>query len=77
MRLPIRAIDPPDGIPAHHDFSGTGDRRSVFMADIANYPLIPADALNFVRIVRGQKLDTSIVDGEPNLDFYQLARFFV
>jgi hypothetical protein len=45
------------------------------MADIANYPLVPADALNFVRIVRGQKLDTSIVDGEPYLDFYEFARF--
>ena len=33
--------------------------------------------LNFVRIIEAQKLDASVIDGEPNLHLYQLTRFFV
>jgi hypothetical protein len=77
MRLPVRSIDPPSGVPAHHDFSSTGDLGAFFIADIANYARVSPYALNFVRIIEGQKLDASVVDGEPNLDLYQLTRFFV
>src|SRR5206468_3548695 len=72
-----RSIDPPEGVSAHHDFSGTSDLRAFFIADIANYARIPANALNFVRIIEAQKLDAAVIDGKPNLHLYQLTRFFV
>ena len=74
MCFPIGQVYAPDRIPAHHDFSSTRNRWAVLIADITNYALVPAYALNFVRIIDGQKLDAAVVDGEPNLDFYQLAR---
>src|SRR6266850_3829376 len=77
MRLPIRTIDPPNCIPLHHDFSSTRDLRAFFIPGITNYARVPPYALNFVRIIEGQKLDASVVDGEPNLDLYQLTGFFV
>ena len=49
--------------------------RAFFIADITNYARVPPYALNFVQIIKGQKLDASVVDGEPNLDLYQLTRF--
>ena len=75
VRLPIRPIDSQGSVPTHHDFGGAGDRRPVFVPDITNYARVPADALNFVRIVRGQKLDTSIVDGEPYRTFISSPDF--
>ena len=77
MRLPVGAIHPPNCVPAHHDFSGARDLRAFFIADITNCARVSPYALNFVRIIRGQKLDASVVDGEPNLDLYQLTRVFV
>jgi hypothetical protein len=70
-------IDPPNCVPVYHDFSSTKDVKAFFIADITNCARVPPYALNFVRIIRGQKLDESVVDGEPNLDLYQLTRFFV
>src|SRR4029077_4715787 len=77
MRLPVGAIHPPNCVPAHHDLSGTRDLRAFFIADITNCARVPPYALKFVRIIEGQKLDASVVDGEPNLDLYQLTRVFV
>ena len=77
MRLPVRSIDPPSGVSAHHDLGSTGDLRAFFIADIANRARVPPYALNFVRIIESQKLDASVIDGEPNLDLYQVTRFFV
>src|SRR5205809_7348271 len=77
MCLPIRAIDPPSSVPPYHDLSSTRDLRAVFIADITNHARVLTNALNFVRIVSGQKLNASVIDGEPNLDLYQLARFLV
>jgi hypothetical protein len=51
--------------------------RAFFIADIANYARVPPDALDVVRIIEGQKLDASVVDGEPNLDHYQFTRFLI
>jgi len=51
--------------------------RAFFIADITNYARVPPYALNFVRIIESQKLDAAVVDGEPNLDLYQLTRFLV
>ena len=51
--------------------------KAFFIADIANCARVPPYALNFVRIIEGQKLDASVVDGEPNLDLYQLTRFLI
>ena len=51
--------------------------RAFFIADIINYAPVPPYALNFVRIIESQKLDACAVDGEPNLDLYQLTRFLV
>ena len=70
MRLPVGSIDPPSGVLAHHDLGSTGDLRAFFIADIANRARVPPYALNFVRIIEGQKLDASVVDGEPNLDLF-------
>src|SRR6185437_6449485 len=75
--FPIRAIDPPDGVSPHHDFSSPGERRAVLVSDIANDARVSAYALNFVRFIRAQKLDTTIVDREPYLDLYQLARSLI
>src|SRR5882724_9947789 len=77
MSLPVRSIDPPSSVPTHHDLSSTRDVRAFFIADITNRARVPPYALNFVRIIEGQKLDASVVDGEPNLDLYQLTRFLV
>src|SRR5678815_2543065 len=77
MRLPVRTIDPQNCVLAHHDLSGTRDLRAFFIADITNYARVPPYALNFVRIIEGQKLDASVGDGEPDLDLYQFTRFFV
>src|SRR6266498_117089 len=77
MSLPVRTIDPPNCGPVHHDFSSTRDVRTFFSADKTNCTRVPPYALNFVRIIEGQKLDASVVDGEPNLDLYQLTRFFI
>ena len=73
MRLPVRTIDPPNCVPAHYDFSSTRYLRAFFIVDITDYARVPPYALNFVRIIGGQKLDASVVDGEPNLDLYQLT----
>jgi hypothetical protein len=51
--------------------------RAFFIADITNYARVPPYALNVVRIIEGQKLDASVVDGEPNLDLYQFTRFLI
>jgi hypothetical protein len=51
--------------------------RAFFIADITNYARVLPYALNFVQIIKGQKLDASAVDGEPNLDLYQLTRFLI
>ena len=77
MRLPIGSIDPPDRIPAHHDFTGAGDGRAVFIADITDHPRVSSDALHLIGIISGQKLNASVVDSQPNLDLYELAGFLV
>jgi hypothetical protein len=51
--------------------------RAFFIADITNYARVPPYALNFGRIIESQKLDASVVDGEPNLDLYQFTRFLI
>jgi hypothetical protein len=37
MCFPICTIDSPKRIAAHHDFGDAGNRRAIFIADIANY----------------------------------------
>ena len=75
MRLPVRTIHPPNCVPAHHDLSGTRNLTAFFIANITNCARVPPYALNFVQIIKSQKLDASAVDGEPNLNLYQLTRF--
>jgi hypothetical protein len=48
---------------------------SAIFSDITNHARIPTYPLNFVGIIEGQKLDAAVVDGQPDLNLYQLARF--
>ena len=68
MSLPVRMIDPPDCVHVYHDFSSAKDVKAFLdRRYITNCARVPPYALNFVRIIRGQKLDESVVDGAPKL----------
>src|SRR5581483_2460238 len=75
--FPVGLVGSLEGVPAHHDFCGAGNWRAVYLAEVANHARVSADALYFVGILDAQKLDASVVDGEPDFQLYQLARFFV
>jgi hypothetical protein len=49
----------------------------LFSAEIANDAGVSTDALNYVGIIESQKLDAAVVDGQPYLDLYKLARSFI
>src|SRR5262245_31426722 len=44
---------------------------------MTNHARIPSYALNFVGISEGQELNISVVNAEPYLDLYELARLLV
>jgi hypothetical protein len=73
VSFPVRAVDPQHGFAAHHDFGRARDRWTVLVADETNHARLPANPFHFVGILTRQKLDASVVYGEPNLDFNQLA----
>ena len=72
MNLPVRMIDPPNCVPVLSRFQRYQGCEGLLYRRETNCARVPPYALNFVRIIRGQKLDASVVDGEPNL-----TRFFV
>ena len=51
--------------------------KAFFIADITNYARVPRMRLTLYESSGGQKLDESVVDGEPNPDLYQLTRFLI
>ena len=77
VRFPVCSIDPQHGFATHDDFGSARNRWTVLVADKANHARLPANSLHFEGVFTCQKLDASVVYGEPNLDFNQLAGFAV